>query len=197
MRLLLERSTSKNPFRSFPGVAAGAHDAPRSNTSKITNVSTKTDFIVASDFEQHVPSDNTRAKTLSQLLTCVLYNRFKKSVRGCIDIADESREGLSLSSDEQRVDLHKEWNGIDLKRTPPRASPGQSHRFWGRGQNSVSSDEIRHPSHLVSRRGETRTAEVPFGILSVCVDDRIDDICELMKSRRGGNLCVNETTGNE
>ncbi|GBP44391.1 hypothetical protein EVAR_81305_1 [Eumeta japonica] len=56
-------------------------------------------------------------------------------------------------------------------------------------------DEVRHPSRLVPRRGETRSTEVHFGTLNVCggMDDKIYDVCELMKDRRLDILCVNET----
>ncbi|GBP22502.1 hypothetical protein EVAR_78680_1 [Eumeta japonica] len=51
------------------------------------------------------------------------------------------------------------------------------------------------PSSPEGRKGEMRTREVRFGTLNVCggMDDKIDDICELMKDRRLDILCVNET----
>ncbi|GBP38981.1 hypothetical protein EVAR_95601_1 [Eumeta japonica] len=47
-------------------------------------------------------------------------------------------------------------------------------------------DKVRHPSHLVPRNIETRTEEVRFGTLNVCgggINDKINDVCELMKDR--------------
>ncbi|GBP05606.1 hypothetical protein EVAR_3077_1 [Eumeta japonica] len=40
-----------------------------------------------------------------------------------------------------------------------------------------------------------RTGEVRFGTLNVCggMDDKIDNVCKLMKNRRLYILCVNET----
>ncbi|GBP26689.1 hypothetical protein EVAR_23460_1 [Eumeta japonica] len=56
-------------------------------------------------------------------------------------------------------------------------------------------DEVHHPSRLLSWTGETRTGKVRFGTLNVCggMDDKIDDIYELMKDRRLEIICVNET----
>ncbi|GBP43919.1 hypothetical protein EVAR_41776_1 [Eumeta japonica] len=55
--------------------------------------------------------------------------------------------------------------------------------------------EVRHSSRLVPQKGESTTGEVRFGTLNVYVgiDDKIDDVCELMKDRRSYILCVNET----
>ncbi|GBP45220.1 hypothetical protein EVAR_25926_1 [Eumeta japonica] len=55
-------------------------------------------------------------------------------------------------------------------------------------------DEVRHLSHLVARRGETRIREVRSGTLNVCgrMDDKIDDVCELMKDRQLDILWMNE-----
>ncbi|GBP70555.1 hypothetical protein EVAR_47938_1 [Eumeta japonica] len=79
------------------------------------------------------------------------------------------------------------------QRIPPRASStGSLGKFLYRGIGSSKldcGDEVHHPSHLVPRRGETRTEEFRFGTLDVCVDDRIDDICEFMKDRRVYILC--------
>ncbi|GBP13880.1 hypothetical protein EVAR_10453_1 [Eumeta japonica] len=56
-------------------------------------------------------------------------------------------------------------------------------------------DEVRHLSRLVLRRGETGNGEVCFGILNVGsdMDNKIDDVYELMKDKRLDILCVNET----
>ncbi|GBP22084.1 hypothetical protein EVAR_94123_1 [Eumeta japonica] len=78
-----------------------------------------------------------------------------------------------------------------------RAVPSGEDKFLYQGNGSSRldcGDEVRHPSRLVSRMGETRSGEVLFGTLNVCgsMDDKID-ICELMKYRRLDILCVNET----
>ncbi|GBP72028.1 hypothetical protein EVAR_51277_1 [Eumeta japonica] len=56
-------------------------------------------------------------------------------------------------------------------------------------------DEVHHLPRLVPRRGETRTGIVCFSILNGYggMDDKIDDVCELMKDRRLDILHVNET----
>ncbi|GBP31571.1 hypothetical protein EVAR_78150_1 [Eumeta japonica] len=53
-------------------------------------------------------------------------------------------------------------------------------------------NKVRHPLCLVLRRGETRTGEIHFGTLNVCggMDDKIDDVCELMKDRANGDVAV-------
>ncbi|GBP62501.1 hypothetical protein EVAR_44741_1 [Eumeta japonica] len=57
------------------------------------------------------------------------------------------------------------------------------------------SDEAQYSSRLVPRRGKTRTGEVCFGTLIVCgsMDDKVDDVFELMEERRLDIICVNET----
>ncbi|GBP65817.1 hypothetical protein EVAR_52946_1 [Eumeta japonica] len=74
----------------------------------------------------------------------------------------------------------------------------RSYKFSYRGIGSSRldcGDEVRHPSRLVPRKGEMMTGEVCLCSLNVCggMDDKIDDVCELMKDRRLGILRVNET----
>ncbi|GBP29990.1 hypothetical protein EVAR_22890_1 [Eumeta japonica] len=67
------------------------------------------------------------------------------------------------------------------------------------GSSRLACDnEDRHPSHLISRKGETRTREeVRFGTLNVCggMDYKIDDVCELIKVSQMNILCINKTSG--
>ncbi|GBP39678.1 hypothetical protein EVAR_25502_1 [Eumeta japonica] len=55
-------------------------------------------------------------------------------------------------------------------------------------------DEVRQPSRLVLRKGETRAREIRFSDMNVFegVDDKIDDVCNLMKDGWHDILCVNE-----
>ncbi|GBP12170.1 hypothetical protein EVAR_6354_1 [Eumeta japonica] len=96
----------------------------------------------------------------------------------------------------------------EIARIPLRASPGQSHWIWegdkfpyqGIGSSRLDcGDEVRHPSRLVPWRSETRTGEARFSTLNVCgdMDDKIDDVCELMKDRRLDILCGNDTKRKE
>ncbi|GBP81090.1 hypothetical protein EVAR_63394_1 [Eumeta japonica] len=75
-------------------------------------------------------------------------------------------------------------------RTVPLYVVGDKFPYRGIGSSRLDcDDDVRHLSHLVLRKDETRTGE------NVCggMDDKIDDICELMKGRQLNILCVNET----
>ncbi|GBP18704.1 hypothetical protein EVAR_8529_1 [Eumeta japonica] len=75
-------------------------------------------------------------------------------------------------------------------------SGGDKFPYRGIGSSRLDcGDDVRHPSRLVLRRGETRRGEILFGTLNVCegMDDKIADFYKLIKDRRLDILCMNET----
>ncbi|GBP64161.1 hypothetical protein EVAR_35482_1 [Eumeta japonica] len=74
-------------------------------------------------------------------------------------------------------------------------SGGDKLPYLGIGNSKLDcGDQVHHPPCLDSPKGETSTEEVCFDTTNVCggMDDKIDDVCELMKDRRLYILCVNE-----
>ncbi|GBP31007.1 hypothetical protein EVAR_81906_1 [Eumeta japonica] len=68
--------------------------------------------------------------------------------------------------------------------------------YWGIASSKLDyGDEVGYPSRLVTRRSATRTGEVRFGTMNMCegMDDKIDDICELIKDTLLDILCMNDT----
>ncbi|GBP77357.1 hypothetical protein EVAR_40010_1 [Eumeta japonica] len=93
------------------------------------------------------------------------------------------------------------------QRIPPRTCPGHFYRIGGRqisyreiGSSRLDyDDEVCNQSRLVPRRGETRTKEIRLVTMNVCggMDNKIDDICELIKDRRLEIICMNESKRKE
>ncbi|XP_048481334.1 craniofacial development protein 2-like [Plutella xylostella] len=56
-------------------------------------------------------------------------------------------------------------------------------------------DEARHPSRRISRGGEKWFAEARLGTFNVCggMEDKVDEVYEMMEARGIDILCVNET----
>ncbi|GBP82341.1 hypothetical protein EVAR_90976_1 [Eumeta japonica] len=97
----------------------------------------------------------------------------------------------------EKID-NSEGPGIARESFP---GPGGGDKFLYRGIGNFRldcGDEVHHPSRLIPRRSETKTGEVRFGILNMCggMDDKIDDVCQLMKDMRLDILCVNEIKRN-
>ncbi|GBP34283.1 hypothetical protein EVAR_13422_1 [Eumeta japonica] len=96
--------------------------------------------------------------------------------------------GSPLISLPHFVWLSYDWRG--------KGGRGDKFPYWEIGSSRLDcGDEVRHSSRLVLQRGETRTGEFYLGTLNVCggMDDKIEDVFELMKDRRLDILCVNET----
>ncbi|CAK1588972.1 unnamed protein product, partial [Parnassius mnemosyne] len=78
-------------------------------------------------------------------------------------------------------------------------APSSRRPFNGAGVRRISGrktgDEVRHPSRPVSRRGEKWIAEARLATLNVCgaMNDKMDEVCEMMNDRGIDMLCVNET----
>ncbi|GBP55219.1 hypothetical protein EVAR_36802_1 [Eumeta japonica] len=115
-----------------------------------------------------------------------------------------SKRRLCLLTIECEVQIRTTAGGYcHYQRIPLRASPGNAYRIWvnkfsyrGIGSSRLDyDDEVCLLSRLVRRRGEMRTEEVRFGTLNICgdMDDKIDDLCELIKYKRLNIRCVNET----
>ncbi|GBP40274.1 hypothetical protein EVAR_83964_1 [Eumeta japonica] len=81
------------------------------------------------------------------------------------------------------------------RRRLPRRARGRAPARALRRPKLDYGNEVCHPLRLAPRMGETRTGEVRFGTLNVSggIDDKIDDVCELMEYRRLDILRVNET----
>ncbi|GBP30071.1 hypothetical protein EVAR_14589_1 [Eumeta japonica] len=72
----------------------------------------------------------------------------------------------------------------------------ESETNWHRESTGLDcGDNVHHLLRLVPRRAETLNKEVRFGTPNVCggMDDKIDDIGELMKDIRLDIICVTET----
>lgn len=64
-----------------------------------------------------------------------------------------------------------------------------------KNNNKLGGSDIVYSSRHVSRRGETRAAESRYATLNDRrgMNDKIDEVCEMMKTGRIDVLCLNET----